>query len=345
MSNCEIKKKIEKIGLPRIIIGLFLLTLYILAPFVGVNLKTAFSDTAVRVGMNIILVLSLVPMIQGGTGLNFGMPLGIEAGLLGAVISIELGLTGLLGFLGAILISIPIGIIFGIVYGKILNKVKGGEMMIATYVGFSSVALMCIMWLILPFKKPNMIWAYGGEGLRTTISIEGIWDKILGKILFLNGNLNFIGELLFFALLAFIMKEFFKTKNGLSMKAVGSNENFAKSVGINIDKVRIKSVIFSTVISAVGIIVYQQSFGFIQLYLAPFYMAFPAIAAILIGGASVNKATVTNVVIGTFLFQGIITMTPVVISGLIKTDMSETIRVIISNGMIIYALTRKGGGR
>ncbi|MGL4358079.1 MAG: ABC transporter permease, partial [Cetobacterium sp.] len=98
-----------------------------------------------------------------------------------------------------------------------------------------------------------------------------------------------------------------------------------------------------TVIAAIGIVVYQQSFGFIQLYLAPFYMAFPAIAAILIGGASIKKASVINVLVGTILFQGVITMTPVVISGLIKTDMSETIRVIISNGMIIYALTRKGG--
>ncbi|MGL6065842.1 MAG: ABC transporter permease, partial [Cetobacterium sp.] len=83
-------KKINKIGLPRIIITIFLIFLYILAPFVGVNLKSAFQDTMIRVGMNLILVLSLIPMIQGGTGLNFGMPLGIEAGLLGAVISIEL---------------------------------------------------------------------------------------------------------------------------------------------------------------------------------------------------------------------------------------------------------------
>ena len=30
-------------------------------------------------------------MIQAGTGLNFGMPLGVEAGLPGAVISIEMG--------------------------------------------------------------------------------------------------------------------------------------------------------------------------------------------------------------------------------------------------------------
>ncbi len=99
----------------------------------------------------------------------------------------------------------------------------------------------------------------------------------------------------------------------------------------------------STVLSAVGIIIYQQSFGFVQLYLAPFYMAFPAIAAILIGGASVNKVTIANVVVGTFLFQGILTMTPTVVNGLIKTDMSETIRIIVSNGMILYALTRKDG--
>ncbi|MGL5355655.1 MAG: ABC transporter permease subunit [Cetobacterium sp.] len=336
-------KKINKIGLPRIIITIFLISLYILAPFVGVNLKSAFQDTMIRVGMNLILVLSLIPMIQGGTGLNFGMPLGIEAGLLGAVISIELGMTGITGFLGALLISLPISILFGYIYGVILNKVKGGEMMIATYVGFSSVALMCIMWLILPFKKPNMIWAYGGEGLRTTISIEGYWNKILGKSLLYFENFSYVGEIILFLFLAFLMKQYFKTKDGLGMKAVGANEKFAKSIGVDIDKARIKSVIISTVIAGVGIIVYQQSFGFIQLYLAPFYMAFPAIAAILIGGASMKKATILNVVIGTILFQGVITMTPVVIGGIIKTDMSETIRVIISNGMILYALTRKGG--
>ncbi len=343
MNVINIKKEIAKIGLPRIIIALFLLSLYVAAPFVGINLKTAFLDTGIRIGMNIILVLSLVPMIQGGTGLNFGMPLGVEAGLLGAVISIELGLTGVIGFVGAIVMSIPIGIVFGFLYGKILNKVKGGEMMIATYVGFSSVAFMCIMWLLLPFKKADMIWAYGGSGLRTTISVENYWSKLLGSFLGLPKNYSFLGEIIFFIILAIIIKFFFKSVNGLSMKAVGCNEKFAKSIGINIDGMRIKSVVMSTVIAAIGIVVYQQSFGFIQLYLAPFYMAFPAIAAILIGGASVNKASITNVVIGTCLFQGIITMTPIVISGIIKTDMSETIRVIISNGMIIYALTRKGG--
>jgi len=77
------------------------------------------------------------------------------------------------------------------------------------------------------------------------------------------------------------------------------------------------------------------------MYNAPLYMAFPAVAAILLGGASVNKAGILNVVVGTFLFQSILTMTPSVINNILRTDMSEVIRILISNGMIIYALTRK----
>ena len=113
------------------------------------------------------------------------------------------------------------------------------------------------------------------------------------------------------------------------------------SKGINVDKIRTLSVVMSTWLAAIGILVYQQGFGFVQLYMAPFNMALPAVSAILIGGASVNKASITNVIIGTFLFQGIVTMTPTVMNNMIQMDMSEVIRIIVSNGMILYALTRK----
>lgn len=57
------------------------------------------SDTLVRFGMNGVMVLAMVPMIQSGCGLNFGLPLGIIAGLLGAVTSVQLDLHGLPGIL------------------------------------------------------------------------------------------------------------------------------------------------------------------------------------------------------------------------------------------------------
>ncbi len=128
------------------------------------------------------------------------------------------------------------------------------------------------------------------------------------------------------------------------MTAVGSNPAFARASGINIDKMRILSVVMSTWLAAVGILVYEQGFGFIQLYMGPFSMALPAVSAILIGGASVNKASIANVIIGTFLFQGMVTMTPTVMNSMIHMDMSEVIRVIVSQGMILYALTRKTEG-
>ena len=379
----RLKKFVENAGWPRIIIGLFLLFLFAAAPFVGVRIDTSLSDTLVRVGMNGVLVLAMVPMIQSGCGLNFGLPLGIIAGLIGATTSIQVAssadalaatlakdpasaaaLATTISFFGtksafagllatsyrsfllfaiALSIAVPIAAVLGFFYGQILNRVKGEEMMIATYVGFSSVALMCMAWLLLPFDSPVMIWGYGGSGLRTTISTEGFWRHVLSNIGHVQVETFFMptGMFLFFGLMLFLVWAFFRTKTGSAMTAVGSNPEFARASGINVNRMRTISVMLSTILGAVGILVYEQSFGFIQLYMGPLFMAFPAVAAILLGGASVNKASMMNVVVGTFLFQGILTMTPSVINSLIQTDMSEVIRIIVSNGMILYALTRK----
>ena len=330
-------------GLPRLIITGFLVLLLVMAPFVGADLPTQISNIINRFSWNGILVLAMVPMVHSGCGLNFGLPLGIISGLLGATLSIEFGFTGRLSFLMAILIATPFALIFGTIYGWLLNKIKGGEMMIATYVGFSSVSMMCMMWLLLPYHSPNMVWGLSGKGLRTTISLEGYYDQALAGIAQINiGRISIpTGTLLFFALLAFGIWAFLHTKTGTAMTAVGSNPAFAKAAGINVDKIRMLSVVMSTWLAAIGILVYEQGFGFIQLYMAPFYMALPAVSAILIGGATVNKATIMNVIVGTILFQGIVTMTPTVMNNMIHMDMSEVIRIIASMGMILFALTRK----
>ncbi len=345
--NGTFKEKIagfaRSFGLPRLIIAGFLMLLFIAAPFVGTDLPTQITNTINRFSWNAVLVLAMVPMVHSGCGLNFGLPLGIISGLLGATISLEMGFTGAMSFVMAIVISTPLAIALGMGYGWLLNRIKGGEMMIATYVGFSAVSFMCMMWLLLPYASPNMVWGLAGKGLRTTISLEGYYDKVLANFLQINiGNLSIpVGTLLFIAVLALGMWAFLHTKTGTAMTAVGSNPTFAKAAGVDVDKTRMLSVVMSTWLAAIGILVYQQGFGFVQLYMAPFNMALPAVSAILIGGASVNKASITNVIIGTFLFQGIVTMTPTIMNNMIQMDMSEVIRIIASNGMILYALTRK----
>ena len=216
MTKDKFKAALKSFGLPRLIIAGFLLLLLIMAPFVGADLPTQISNIINRFSWNGILVLAMVPMVHSGCGLNFGLPLGIISGLLGATLSIELGFTGPLSFLAAILIATPFALVLGALYGWLLNKIKGGEMMIATYVGFSSVSLMCMMWLILPYHSPNMVWGLSGKGLRTTISLEGYYIGALAKI----GQINIgaisipTGTLLFFALLAFAIWAFLHTKTG-----------------------------------------------------------------------------------------------------------------------------------
>lgn len=127
--------------------------------------------------------------------------------------------------------------------------------------------------------------------------------------------------------------------------AGGINPKFAEASGINIDKNRIIANVISTVLAALGIILYSQSYGYIQLYSAPLNMAFPAVAAILIGGATASKANVSNVIIGVFLYQGLLTTSMPVANQLFTgTDLSEIMRMVIQNGIILYALTQVKGG-
>ena len=337
---------VSSFGLPRIIISGFLLVLFILTPFVGVDLPTQITNIINRFSWNAVLVLAMVPMIHAGCGLNFGLPLAIICGLLGGTLSIQLGFTGAMSFVMAIVIATPFAVLLGGGYGLLLNRIKGGEMMIATYVGFSVMSFFCMMWLLLPYSSPTMVYGLSGNGLRPTISLDGFYNQVLAKILHIKiGNIEIpTGSLLVFALLAFLMWAFLHTKTGTAMTAVGSNAAFARAAGIDVDRTRMLSVIMSTWLGAMGILMYQQGFGFIQLYNAPNNLTMPTVAAILIGGASVNKATIPHVIIGTVLFQGIVTMTPTVMNSAIHMDMSEVIRIIVSQGMILYALTRKTEG-
>lgn len=335
---------IKSFGWPRIIIGLLLAALFIAGPFFGVKTDMSLNDVIVRFGMNAVLVLSMVPMIQSGTGLNFGIPVGIIAGMIGAVMSLEFNLTGLAGIFVAFAIAMLVATVFGWCYGLLLNKVKGDEMIIATYVGLSFMFFMNIVWLVLPFKNPASVQGFKGEGLRVTISVQDYWFHKISEILQIKVTDNFIiptGMIIFFAFMSLIVWGFFRTKIGTAITAVGSNPEYARAAGINVNNMRTVSVILSTMIAAIGIIVYEQGFGFIQMYGAPQAFVIPSVAAILLGGASVNKASITNVIIGTILFQGILTMTPSVINSAISIDVSEVVRIIVSNGMIVYALTRK----
>ena len=337
---------VDKLGIPRVIIGLFFLLLCFMCLWYDLSLPTLLSNTVVRMGMNSVMVLAMVPGIQCGISLNLGLPIGLVAGLIGGLMTIELGIPGLGGFLFAILVGCVIAAVCGYLYAQLLNRLKGDEMSVTTYVGFSIVSVMCIAWLVMPFNSLKLRWPLG-TGLRNTIGLDSTnFKQILNNFLAfdIGGFTVPTGLLLFMALCCWLVWLFSRSKTGVAMQAVGNNPRFAEAAGINVDKMRIIGTTLSTVLGAVGILVYSQSYGFMQLYTAPRQMGFVAASAILIGGASTSRCKISHVLIGTFLFQGVLTLGMPVANVLVPgSTISETLRILISNGIILYALTKSGG--
>ena len=340
------EKLVEKLGIPRIVIGVFFILLCFMCLWYDLSLSTLLSNSVVRMGMNSVMVLAMVPGIQCGISLNLGLPIGLVAGLIGGLVTIEWGIPGWWGFLFAIAFGCAIAAVCGWLYGKLLNRLKGEEMSVTTYVGFSIVSLMCIAWLVLPFQSLKLRWPLG-TGLRNTIGLDNTnFKQILNNFLSFSIGDFFVptGLLLFMALCCWLVWLFSRSTTGIAMQAVGNNPRFAEAAGINVDKMRIIGTTLSTVLGAVGILVYSQSYGFMQLYTTPRQMGFVAASAILIGGASTSRCKISHVLIGTFLFQGVLTLGMPVANVLVPgSTISETLRILISNGIILYALTKSGG--
>lgn len=341
------KQLTRRFGIPRTIISLFFIYLCLAAEIYNINVSMMLGNVLVRVGMYGILALAMLPGIQCGIGLNMGMTLGCIAGLLSTIIALQYNMVGVGALVFSVVLGALIAIPMGWAYSLLLNRMKGDEMTISTYVGFSFVSLMCIAWMLLPFTNTKIIWLLRGRGLRVTHSLLGSFAHILDNFLAFDifGVTVPTGLLLFFLLCCFIVWLFNRSKLGIAMSAAGSNPRFAEASGINVNKMRTLGTVLSTVLAAVGIVIYSQAFGYAQLYTAPRQLGFIAASAILIGGATVSKAKVSHVIVGTFLFEGVLALGQQIANAAVAGGgLSEVMRIMISNGIILYALTQSGGG-
>ena len=124
----EVKNRIRAFGFPRMIILAFLALLIVMMFILNVPVPLTISQCIVRVGINVVLALAMVPGIMAGTGMNFALPLGIECGLLAGMISLQFNMKGVPGIFAAMLISIPFSVLAGLAYSQLVNRVKGSEM-------------------------------------------------------------------------------------------------------------------------------------------------------------------------------------------------------------------------
>ena len=130
-----------------------------------------------------------------------------------------------------------------------------------------------------------------------------------------------------------------RTRLGQNMRAVGQNRAVAHSAGIDVDKTRIIAMLFSTVLASWGQLIYLQNIGTMSTYGAHTQVGQFAIAALLVGGASVQKATNKNALLGIVLFHTLFIVSPLAGKELFGDPViGEYFRVFVSYGVIAMAL-------
>lgn len=129
------------------------------------------------------------------------------------------------------------------------------------------------------------------------------------------------------------------TRLGQNMRTVGQNRSVATSAGINVDKTRIIATCISTVLAAWGQLIFLQNLGTFNTVQQQSNVGLYAIAAILVGGATVQKANNKHAIIGVFLFHTLFVVAPLAATNLVgDSAISEYIRMFISYGIIAVSL-------
>ena len=333
----------DLIGNNTVPIMFILICLYCI-PMSGFSASYLLNEVMTRLGRNAFLILSLLIPIMAGMGLNFGMTLGAMAGEIGLIFVADWQIWGIPGLVLAAIISIPISIGLGVFIGKILNKAKGREMitsyMIAFFMtGIYQLLVLYMMGPIIPIKHAS-IKLPRGYGIRNTVSLLNMRQSLDNLIPLKIGGVKIsVLTLILIVLACLFIVWFRRTKLGQDMRAVGQDMEVARDAGINVERTRVIAMVMSTVFAGFGMIIYLQNVGNFPTYTAHSQIGMFAIAALLVGGASVDKAGIGNVFLGVILFHTMFIVAPKTGAAITGDSMiGEYFRVFVSYAVITVAL-------
>ena len=358
-----------------------------------------------RLSRNAFIVLALIIPIVAGMGINFAITIGAMAAQIAALWVIEWGISGLPGFLVAMLMTMPIAAFFGFLIGKLMNKMKGQEMIGGLILGYFANGLYQLLFLfifgnLIPLKAPGLV-IKGSTGVANTIdlstdrgfkyALDGLLRVSFSTAVLIICGIIAVGAMVLFArkkmekkkaftyggicvaaivvaqlpfvknifsmvtvpmvtffvvgLLCIFNNALMKTKIGQQFRAVGQNRTVANASGINVDRVRVIAIVISTVLAGWGQLIFVQNMGSFQTYGAHEQVGLYAGAAILVGGASIKKATNGQALLGCILFHLLFIVAPSAGKNLFgDAAIGEYFRVFISYGVIALALVMYAWG-
>ncbi|MCI8969913.1 MAG: ABC transporter permease [Oscillibacter sp.] len=323
---------------------MFIIICAVFIPMAGFSPSYLLNEIVTRMGRNLFLVLCLLFPIMAGMGLNFAMTLGAMGAEIAVILVADWQIWGIPGVVLAMILSIPFSALLGFICGTLQNMAKGREM-ITSYIinffinGWYQLIVLYIMGAIVPIMHSSIMLPRG-YGIRNTVSLLNM-RQCLDDLLAIRvaGVKIPVFTFLLVALLCLFIVWFRRTKLGQDMRAVGQDMEVAKAAGINVDRTRIISVVMSTVCAGFGMVIYLQNIGNLPTYTGHAQIGMFCIAALLVGGASVEKAGIGNAFLGVILFHLMFIVAPgagAFITG--DSMVGEYFRVFLSYGVITLAL-------
>ena len=338
--SMSLKNILANNAVPIIFIGLSVIAI----PISGFSASYLIQEMLTRLARNSFLVLSLLIPILAGMGLNFGMVLGAMAGQIGLIFVTDWAVTGVYGMALAALIGTPIAVVLGYICGAVLNKAKGREMVTSYILGFFvngvyQLIVLYTMGRVIPITNPQLVLSRG-YGIRNAINLTGVRHVLDNLIPFRISGIDIpLATFIFIGMFCLFIVWFRKTKIGQDMRALGQDMKVAEEAGIPVERTRIIAILISTILACYGQIIFLQNIGTMNTYNSHEQAGMFAIAAILIGGASVSRATITNVFVGVILFHLMFVVSPMAGKELIgQAQLGEYFRVFVSYGIIALAL-------
>ena len=289
------------------------------------SLKYALDDISF---LNVCVVLGVIALVAAVVTSLYGKKVGQPADKKSTMKKVILG---------------AVALVFGIVgrFIPMVNVLFGASRLILTDVAlFGGLALIiyAVIKIILSLKKGEkklgklVAMAVAGVAFMVGTVIPAV-REIYQAVQLPSAAYGVI------VLFCFFNNWIMETRLGQNMRTVGQNRGVATSAGINVDKTRIIATCISTVLAAWGQLIFLQNLGTFNTVQQQDNVGLYSIAAILVGGATVQKATNRHAVIGVILFHTLFVVAPLAATKIVgDSAISEYIRMFISYGVIAVSL-------
>lgn len=238
-----------------------------------------------------------------------------------------------------------VGVLYGITYIPFIERQLMNDRLMLLHAIFIGVIGMILYGAI------NLIKRRKSEDPTLYKSKSYYWGMIIGAVvLYALTYVPYIEKLTMMIrlpVLPFVMifglcvfnRVFLSTRLGQNMRTVGQSQTVANASGLDVDRIRVIAMMISTVLAGWGQLIYLQNLGTFATYGAHLQVGQFAIAALLVGGASVQKATNKQAITGVILFHTLFIVAPEAGKVLFDNAMiGEYFRVFVSYGVIAVAL-------